>query len=113
LRAGHLHVAEVITEFFFEDGLALIVGIEVEVEGVDDAGALVVDDDAARDCAISLAVRVWADSFQPWWVLGVVVVSGEVHILFGAVVQSVEVFQRQRRSVGEVGVTVDFGVSVG
>lgn len=99
-----------ITEFFAEDGLALIVGIEVEVEGVDDTGALVVDDDAAGYCAISLAVCVWADSFQPWWVLGVVVVR-EVHILFVAVVQSVEVFQRQRRSVAD-GITVDFGVSV-
>jgi len=111
LRTGHLHVAEVITEFLPKDGLALIVGIEVEVEGVDDAGALVVDDDAARDCAISLAVRVWADSFQPWWVLGVVVV-GEVHILFVTVVQSVEVFQRQRLRVVD-SMTVDCGVSVG
>jgi len=102
-----------ITEFFSEDGLALIVSIEVEVEGVDDASALVVNDDAAGYCAISLAVRVWADSFQPWWILGVVIVSGEVHILFEAVVQSVEVFQCQWRSVGDVGITVSFGVGVG
>ena len=98
--AGHLPVAEVVTEFFAEDGLPLIVGVEIEVEGVDDAGALVIDDNAAGYCAVSLAVRVWADSFQPWWVIGVVVV-GKEHILFVAVVQSVEIFQRQRRSVAD------------
>ena len=61
LGAEHLPVAKVITEFFIEDGLPLVVGVEVEVEGVDDAGALVVDDDAAGYCAVSFTVRVWAD----------------------------------------------------
>ena len=102
-----------ITEFFIEDGLSPVVGVEVEVEGVDNAGALVVDDDAAGYCAVNLTVRVWADSFQPWWVLSEVVVGGEVHIVFVAVVQSIEVFQRQWRSVADDGFTVNFGVSVG
>ena len=84
-----------IAQFLLKDDLALVVGIEVEVEGVDDAGTSVVDDDAARNCAVGLSVRVWSDAFKPWWVLSEIVVGTEVDIFLVAIVKNIEILQGQ------------------
>ena len=87
-------VADVVAELLVEDDLALVVGVEVAVEGVDDVGAFVVDDDAAGHGAVGLSVGVRSDAFQPGRVFGEVVVRGQIDIL-GTVVQGFEVFQCQ------------------
>ena len=51
-----------------------------------DAGAFVVDDDAAGDRAVGFSGRVWSDAFQPGRVLGVVVGRSEIDIFLVAVV---------------------------
>jgi hypothetical protein len=85
-RVMNLPVAQVIAQFLAKDGLALVVGVEVEVECVNDAGAFVIDDDAAGDRAVGFSGRVWSDAFQPRRVLGVVVGRSEIDIFLVTVV---------------------------
>ena len=84
-----------IAQFLPKDDLALVVGVEVEVEGVNDAGTFVVDHDGAGNCAVGLSVRVWSDAFKPCWILGEVVVGSEVDIFLVTIVQSIEILQGQ------------------
>ena len=46
-RSCQIPIAHVIAKFLVKDRLASVVGVEVKVEGVNDVGAFVIDNDAA------------------------------------------------------------------
>jgi hypothetical protein len=111
-RVMNLPVAQVIAQFLAKDSLALVVGVEVEVECVDDAATFVIDDDAAGGRAVGLSGRVWSDAFQPRRVLGVVVGRSEIDIFLVTVVETIQILQSERRGVTGDRFTVYFWTSV-
>jgi hypothetical protein len=84
-----------VAEFLCKDGLPLVVGIEVHVEGVDRAGAVVVDHNAARLGAVRLAVRIGSHAFHPLGGVGHVVVGAQEDIFSAVRIQFVQIIQRQ------------------
>lgn len=64
-----------------EDVAAVVVGVEVHVECVDDAVAFIVDDDGGRDGVVGFPTAVGLGAFEPGWVFGYVVFGGEPDIV--------------------------------
>lgn len=75
-----LPVADVVAELVAEDGVALVVGVEVHVEGVDGAVALVVDDDGAGGVGAGAAAGVGLDAVEVGRVFAEVGGGGEVDV---------------------------------
>ena len=62
-----LPVSNMITKFVEEYGIAEIIGIEVHIESVNEAGAMVVYDYRTALCAIRPSVRVGDYTVEPFW----------------------------------------------
>src|SRR5258708_3261332 len=89
-----------VAEFFREYGLALVVGIEVYVEGVDGACPVVIDHDATRLGSIRPPIRIRPHTFHPRWVFGDIVVGAQEHVFSAMRIQYFQIIQCQwRRAV--------------
>lgn len=86
-----------VTELFPEDSLALIIGIEVHVEGVDDACSVIIYHDATRLSSIRLPIRIRPHTFHPHWVCDDIVIRVQEYILPAMIVQHVQIIQCQWR----------------
>lgn len=87
-------VAEVGAEPLAEDFVASVVGVEVEVEGVEGGVVLFVEDDGCGTCVVGFAGRGGLDAVRPWWVCCPIIVGCEPD--FAVVVKLVEVGEGER-----------------
>lgn len=98
LEANHvvLPVANVIAEFSEEDRAALVVGVEVHVEGVNCTIATVVDDDGRAGDVVGLARGVRNDAGEPNRLCSHVDVRRQVYIpaMIAIGVEDIEVLER-------------------
>jgi len=108
-----LPVANMITNGQPNIDTTKIEGIEVEVECIHVAVAVVVDNDCTADSAVRLANSIRSDALEVRWVGGDIGLGGEVDIGATEVVQVVEVVEGERTgSVGD-GRGVQVGLGVG
>ena len=90
-----LPVADVVAEFLVQDCVALVVGVEVHVEGVDTVVAVVVDDDCAAGGVGGLAGGVGDYAVEPFGLFGDVDGGCEVdvHAIAAESVEKIEVVE--------------------
>lgn len=89
-------VTDVIIDLLPERLATLVVAVEVHVESVDRAVAVVRDHDDGRCGAFRLALCIGSDAFEPVGKGGDVVLAREPDLSPTQVVQDIEVIERQR-----------------
>ena len=75
-----------IAELFREYGLPLIVGVEIDVESVDNARPVIIDHDTTCLGTIGLSSRIWTYTFHPGRRSGDIIVGAQEHVLAAMVV---------------------------
>ena len=72
-----------------------VVGIEMHVEGINVASAMIVDNDSAANGSLSFAVGVRLHTLEPCWIGSHVCDRGKIHIRPVISVQLVEIIQSE------------------
>ncbi len=92
-------VAQVVAQFLFKYDLALVIGVEVHVEGINNSIIFLVDYDTTRFGSLCLSLVVGQNTLQPCWIFADVVLRGQIDDLLLWIslvfVQNVEVVQCQ------------------
>ena len=97
LESDHvvLPVTYMITDDHASDSIAQIERVKVHIEGIDQARAVVINDDRAACGSFCFAGAIRLNSVQPWRVDGNVDIRREINCAIGGV-QIVEIVQSER-----------------
>lgn len=75
-----LPIPNMISNFLAQNRGALVVCVKVQVECVDIAASVIIDDNRGADCSVGLASTIRLDTFKPRRIGSDIVEGGEVNI---------------------------------
>ena len=90
-----LPVANVIPKLLPKNRVSFVVGVKVEVEGINQARSMVIHDDGSADGSIRFATAVGRHASEPWWLLSDTLDRRQIYTRSTLCIQRIEIIQSQ------------------